>query len=342
MEGNTTEEARTKLQSLTVDLQDARKSLEDTEYDKRMSDIENILSDLMEDAQDVVEEKMDQIDAVLEDIRDILPQDSSIVHEKLGDISSQWGIDLSDALDRSTLHGDYSTIMTGMDSIAEKIAESVYNNAQTVANAIYKNADVGGKYQKISAFMQQYGTTENVKQESGASREKINEVTMKYFGVKLSDYNMRQLMKQLGYDTDRMSNEFLRYMLIDELGGFATGGIIGSLKQKIADNGDDVLISAKVGESILTPYQTDLFKEFTNNLPLLTDISKTVLPLPKTRAISQPNVNVNIGDMNFELPNVNNANDFMQEWKKNPKLRNFMGDVVYGVMSGDNSKAMRY
>ena len=49
MEGNTTEEARTKLQSLTVDLQDARKSLEDTEYDKRMSDIENILSDNITD-----------------------------------------------------------------------------------------------------------------------------------------------------------------------------------------------------------------------------------------------------------------------------------------------------
>lgn len=127
-----------------------------------------------------------------------------------------------------------------------------------------------------------------------------------------------------------------------KMGGFSKGGIIEQINKQVRSNGDDVIISAKDGEGILTPQQTAMMQKFISEMPSLVSISDIKTPALPVAQNTAKTVNVELGDMHFDLPNVTDTDSFINAWKTDNKMKNFVSDVVAGAVTGDNSKAMRY
>lgn len=358
--GNDTEEGRANIQSLQKQLEDAQKELDDTEWDKHKSDVEEILDDMMENAQDFIDDKLDQLDETLESIRDALPDDASLVHNTLSELAEQWGIKLSDALNVSTAEGDYGVITDSITSAAEKIAQAIYDvNTYNMSND-HKSSGSIGLLQKYSMYMQHHGTDstdgnsvdnsgdDGMMGGMGESVEKLNTLTKNYFGKVLSDQEVTQaIIDLLGFSEKIAKTIPLRYqraMLYDELhfAGFAKGGIVGKINEQVRKNNDDALISVQSGEGILTPQQTEMFKKLVSELPTLVNIADVKAPKLPIAQNTSKTVNVELGDMHFDLPNVTDTDSFINAWKMDNKMKNFVSDVVTGAVTGDNSKAMRY
>lgn len=147
LQGNTTEEARAKLQKLTVQLREAEKDLEDTEYDKYISDQQEILDNLLDEFEDFTDRQLADLEGLVEKVIKAMPSSASIVNNTLNEIADMWGIKLSEALDSSTLSGSYSTIAEQASETAA-IADSIYR-------AITGNyAAIGDTLSSLSAGMQ--------------------------------------------------------------------------------------------------------------------------------------------------------------------------------------------
>ncbi len=126
LKGNTTEEARAKMQKLAVQLNEAEKDLEDTEYDKYISDQEEILDNLLEEFENFTSRQLADMEGLIGKVINAMPSSSSIVNNTLNEIAGIWGIELSNALNASTLTGDYSTI-ADQSSATASIAQNIYD-----------------------------------------------------------------------------------------------------------------------------------------------------------------------------------------------------------------------
>lgn len=135
LKGNMTEEARAKIQKLTVQLNDAEKDLEETEYEKYISDQEEILDNMLEEFENFIDRQLADMEGLVEKVIKAMPASASVVNNTLNEIADMWGITLSEALDSSTLSGSYSTI-------AEKTSETAL-----IADSIYKA--ITGNYAAI-------------------------------------------------------------------------------------------------------------------------------------------------------------------------------------------------
>lgn len=166
---------------------------------------------------------------------------------------------------------------------------------------------------------------------------------------KIPDSNVPKLLTALGLDKATAMPLSMQIAALEselrkriKMGGFSKGGIIEQINKQVRSNGDDVIISAKDGEGILTPQQTAMMQKFISEMPSLVSISDVKTPaLPATQNTAKT-VNVELGDMHFDLPNVTDTDSFINAWKTDNKMKNFVSDVVAGAVTGDNSKAMRY
>ncbi|WP_337935028.1 hypothetical protein [Jutongia sp.] len=350
VQGNDSEEGRATAQSIQKQLEDAQKNLDDLEWDKKKTDMTNILDDLMENAQDYVDEKLDQVSDTLDEIRDSLKEDAPKVIETLQGLDNLWGTSMSDAFKNAVSTGDYSTITNSIDSAASKIAQAVYDSEkaklESTPKPVIKEPDQYSS--KAEKLLNQYASKDV---EVGTTRfETIFDQKMQDWkeGYHLSTDSARKMLKELtDYDVDGITDEFVHYMLIDTLkanhiGGFAKGGVIGALNEQVRKNNDDALISVQSGKGILTPQQTEMFQRLVGELPALVNIADVKVPNFPTTQNTSKTVNVELGDMHFDLPNVTDTDSFINAWKTDNKMKNFVSDVVTGAVTGDNSKAMRY
>lgn len=350
VQGNDSEEGRATAQSIQKQLEDAQKNLDDLEWDRKKTDMTNILDDLMENAQDYVDEKLDQVSDTLDEIRDSLQEDAPKVIETLQGLDNLWGTSMSNAFRDAVSTGDYSTITNSIDSAASKIAQAVYDGEKaklvSTPKPVIKEPDQYSS--KAEKLLNQYASKDV---EVGTTRfETIFDQKMQDWkeGYHLSTDSARKMLKELtDYDVDGITDEFVHYMLIDTLkanhiGGFAKGGVIGALNEQVRKNNDDALISVQSGEGILTPQQTEMFQRLVGELPALVNIADVKVPNFQTTQNTSKTVNVELGDMHFDLPNVTDTDSFINAWKTDNKMKNFVSDVVAGAVTGDNSKAMRY
>ena len=167
---------------------------------------------------------------------------------------------------------------------------------------------------------------------------------------KIPDYNVPKLLAALG--RSEVTSTTLEIQIgclitelknrVDNLGGFSKGGMFGALNNQVRKNNDDALISVQSGEGILTPQQTEMFQKLVGELPALVNIADVKVPNFPTTQNTSKTVNVELGDMHFDLPNVTDTDSFINAWKTDNKMKNFVSDVVTGAVTGDNSKAMRY
>lgn len=119
---DTSEEARAKIQSLKVELNDATENLADTQSDRYISETKDFLQQLYDTYEDDLNSQLEDVDALLKTIVSKIDMDG--VKNTLANVASDIGYNSSDFLD--TIWG------------------SGHLGENTIANAINNNADIKG------------------------------------------------------------------------------------------------------------------------------------------------------------------------------------------------------
>ncbi|MBQ7066344.1 MAG: hypothetical protein IJN92_05945 [Lachnospiraceae bacterium] len=127
--------------------------------------------------------------------------------------------------------------------------------------------------------------------------------------------------------------------------GFSKGGVVkvDDIEKQVKANGDNVLISARKDETILSPAQSEMFKKFTDNLPQLNmtaEMFNNTVTLPKIPDMTPiRNMGNNVLQIDtVTLPNVTNWEEFKDKMYKdmqsNRKFEGLVQDVSINRLSG--------
>lgn len=93
--GDTSEEARQKIQKIKVSLEDAKNDLRDTEYNKYITDSKKLLNELKSDFKDSLNERLDDVNALMRDIMQNVDDNSGVIMQTLEEQSESVGYTIS-------------------------------------------------------------------------------------------------------------------------------------------------------------------------------------------------------------------------------------------------------
>lgn len=144
-EGDTSEEAISKIQQIKVQLEEARQDLEETEYEQYIQDTETMLDQLAQDYEDWMNARLDNEDALLAEIINTVAGKSDEINATLNEVANEYGTFISNSI-TSVFNADSpftSALTTGLDEVSTSIAgttAAIDKLVEQVANIT--NADV--------------------------------------------------------------------------------------------------------------------------------------------------------------------------------------------------------
>lgn len=127
LQGNDTEEARQKIQKLTIDLKSAQEDLEETQYEQYLSDQKDILDDLQNDYQTFVEEQLKNVQDLINALITDANTNTGAVVDKLDKIAKLWGTNFENNKLKESLETASFGSVTNQDANAVKVSEKVYD-----------------------------------------------------------------------------------------------------------------------------------------------------------------------------------------------------------------------
>ena len=202
-EGDLSEEARAKIQSISVSLNEAEKDLQDTQYDKYISDTKDLLSDLQSNfndlIQDVVDAMSDNLGQLISNINEASTNSASLITDYMAEVGYT-PTDVFSAIlaNKSVVEGTEEAITTTkelqakMTAYANSIAASlsvltakdeVNQKIQSDgANAL--KADANSAASKADSFRDEYSAVTvqrtNAASEKKEAKEKYQTAKEKY------------------------------------------------------------------------------------------------------------------------------------------------------------------
>lgn len=132
--GDDSEETRTTIQKLKVELADAEQDLQETQYENYISDQKKILDELYTNYETILNERLDNVDALISDMVDTINANASTINETLFSQAENVGYTISES--------ERSIWATGGDanSIITNYGDSFLNQATNVNDTLNKIA----------------------------------------------------------------------------------------------------------------------------------------------------------------------------------------------------------
>ena len=127
--GDTSEETKTIVQQLKVQLEEARENLEESQYDKYISDQEQILDQLYSEAEVWINSRLDNLDGLVQGVIDSTNENAESIKETLQNEADSVGIKLSESMNNI-----WSTNGDGYGSVVTTYCEG-FTNKLTTTNA---------------------------------------------------------------------------------------------------------------------------------------------------------------------------------------------------------------
>ena len=196
---------------------------------------------------------------------------------------------------------------------------------------------------KVKKFINNKDNTEKAKKKKSEYcilNKEIYDITN---GRILSKANRLKLAKMLNItdankDGDITGAEAKKVVeLLKQIPGFSSGGIVEVAKR----NGDDGLATLKVGESVLTPVQTDALMQLGKNLVPLNNFMD-VIQRPNLDGIARSNnsSSTSIDSVNFEfnLPNVVDSESLIKTIQTDTKVQKTLENATIGQLNSTNKK----
>ena len=161
--------------------------------------------------------------------------------------------------------------------------------------------------------------------------------------AKLSEYlGFNYTSKQLATENPNHSERKMKMLKKLQAYGFSNGGIVPDDAQKLKDlgisrasNGDTVIGTLKPKESVFNEKQTKMIREYVNKGPdleslrKLTPVLDKVMKMPEIEKNNTQTQNVmQVGDVSFNLPNVHNYADIMNQAKKDPEFEKMIACIM--------------
>lgn len=298
-QNDTSEETRLKLQKIQVDLNNAQEKLQETEYEHFISEQKKLLDDMYNEYSDILNARLDNIDLLIEDMITEANNNANVITDNLKAISDKVGYDLSNELQNIWV-----------------------NNSQLNAVQSY-----------TQSLDQQLTTTNNVLQGILQSVNELITNASQGTGSKISDWSNYHIIQ--GYT---------RYT------GFASGTKRVSTNQLawtqekgteyiIRPSDGAILTPLKTGDSVLSQRATANLFNFANDPTqfIQDSLRNTLIGENINNRSVNARQSINLENVNFNLPNVTNYNEFiaaMQHDKKFEKLiRSISIDRLFGGSS---------
>lgn len=179
----------------------------------------------------------------------------------------------------------------------------------------------------------------------------LNRYIYSKYGSALTVDEMSKLSEYLGFnytpaqlDIDDKNHSKRKMKMLDELKvhGFSNGGIVPDDALKVRDigikpasNGDDRLVALKPKESVFNEKQTKMIQEYVNKTPDYKTVMGMGTYMDKMMKMSEvekkdiPTQNImQVGDVSFNLPNVYDYADLMNEAKNDPKFEEMIARIM--------------
>lgn len=354
MNGDTSKEAMAQKQKLQVSLNDAVDDLKDTEYDRYISDVSKMLDKLQKEYQEWQEKFLKKFDELLAEGLGI---GDSTDGSYLATIAKNNGYNIQnpnannngkDGVNNDgSANGNTNTVKLEDNNSSNN--NSFNNNSSKPSSSAPK---VNNKITAIGIESEETKAKKYINKNKSKStkplshysyvNQKIAALTKDKHGTYvLSTSHLKGLAKLLNVTTDgnyKKSGKLAKKLHSIGLKGFSKGGVVSvdSLNKQIRANGDDGLASVKNGEAILTPAQTEMFKQFVENMQgnLPEQNHKMSNNLANLAKVIPNNVDYGGVNFNFELNNVTNGDEFIREIQTNQKMQKALQSVTVDKING--------
>lgn len=349
MNGDTSKEAMAQKQKLQVSLNDAVDDLKDTEYDRYISDVSKMLDKLQKEYQEWQEKFLKKFDELLAEGLGI---GNSTNGSYLATIAKNNGYNIQNpnannngkggVNNDGSANGNTNTVKLEDNNSSNNNSSKSSSSAPKVNNKITA-IGIESEETKAKKYINK-NKSKSTKPLSHYSyvNQKIAAFTKDKHGTYvLNTPHLKGLAKLLGVKQDgnyKKSGKLAKKLHSIGLKGFSKGGVVSvdSLNKQIRANGDDGLASVKNGEAILTPAQTEMFKQFVENMQgnLPQQNHKMSNNLANLAKVIPNNVDYGGVNFNFELNNVTNGDEFIREIQTNQKMQKALQSVTVDKING--------
>ena len=364
LQGDDSEENKATLQKVTVALQDSRDALQESEYEQWKTDQQKMLDDLEDNAQEWVNQRLDNIDGLISDVITATNTNSKEIQTTLENVASDAGIKLSSEMDNI-----WNGAADGISSVVSEYGSKFDSSLTTVNSTL---GEIKGYVEKISNTPVQSdsdkdaaesGTGSDTGKDDSFSMDQIlknikattfiesnsvkpkndpksystlNQYIYEKTGKVLPENKQGELASILGITgigTDTNAADRAKILKALKDARFSKGGTIGKTIKSMGENG---VILARTGEEVLSLEKIDKLKE----------TLKLVNPTPNIKPFEPLNIPVrtqNVGnnidkvEMEINLPNVTNYEEFKSNLIKDRQIEKFVQTVTLGNALGGNT-----
>lgn len=357
-------ENQSKIQKLNKQLKDAQNDIESEQVNRVLEQQENMLDNLSAEYQQLIESVSKDRDTLLKEGNQLIASNGAQIQQTINETASQYGYQMGEDMASATsqITTGLAGIRTALDEIKSYLDGRIVstNDTNNTTSSFNSSAITHGSTTGANSTTHKNTITKVL--ENGSNKNptsSLAKAVQDAYGVGLNRHEMAQIASILrlpykyeDFLDDSPKHQIAKNAVLQELinagylkksgnsyiRGFAQGGVISSYADAIRLNGDKVLISGKPGKRMLTEEQNENFEKFTKALPSLVSLADII----------KPNVNVptaidrNIGgityggnnQINIELPNVTNYEDFMRKFQNDPKAEQLVQHMTASALNG--------
>ncbi len=150
-EGDTSEEAMSKIQQIKVQLEEAKADLKESEYEQYLSDTETMLDQLAEDYENWMNERLDHSDELIAQIISQISSQGDTINATLKETSEYYGTFISDSLSTifssdspftQSLTGGLSNVSNSLNSGLGGVSTSIAGTTTAINNLVSQVANL--------------------------------------------------------------------------------------------------------------------------------------------------------------------------------------------------------
>lgn len=138
IQGDNSEEAKSKIQKIKTSLESAKEDLQQTEYEQWVSDTQQILDDVYSEAETFLNTRLDDIDILIQDVISTSNQNASDISQTITTTANEYGYNLSQSMS-DIWNTSSSNIINGVGSVlgeyGTKMSDGL-SNINSVVNGI--------------------------------------------------------------------------------------------------------------------------------------------------------------------------------------------------------------
>lgn len=150
IQGDNSESAQSKKQTLNTQLNEAKDELQQTEYEQAISDVEKILDSVQTELESWISERLDDIDGLMQNIIDSSNENASNISQTITDTAENYGYKLSESMSSiwsinannitngiNSVLGDFSNKFVEGNNAINKVCGDIY----TAVQGLLKNSN---------------------------------------------------------------------------------------------------------------------------------------------------------------------------------------------------------